>query len=90
MSQPKKIDELLRRFLHTSGVKEASRIAEFRKAFDAALLRLRRLLGETPVAVLDGGKLALAEHAVWSDVGAFLEALPRRRNWDRQIDPPPV
>jgi LuxR family maltose regulon positive regulatory protein len=48
-----------------------------RKAFDAALLRLRRLLGETPVAVLDGGKLALAEHAVWSDVGAFLALAAR-------------
>src|SRR5207247_2227127 len=28
--------------------------------------------------------------AVVSDVGAFLEALARRRNWDRQIDPPPI
>jgi catalase len=28
--------------------------------------------------------------AIVSDVGAFLEALARRRNWERQIDPPPV
>jgi hypothetical protein len=28
--------------------------------------------------------------AVVDDVGAFLEALAKRRNWDRQIDPPPV
>ena len=25
-----------------------------------------------------------------NDVAAFLEALARRRNWERQIDPPPV
>jgi hypothetical protein len=31
-----------------------------------------------------------SDWAVVSDVGAFLEALARRRNWDRQIDPPPV
>jgi len=31
-----------------------------------------------------------SDWAVVSEVSAFLEALARRRNWDRQIDPPPV
>jgi catalase len=28
--------------------------------------------------------------AVVDNVDAFMEALAKRRNWDRQIDPPPV
>ena len=36
VAQPKKIDELLTKFLRTSGVREAARISQFRKAFEAA------------------------------------------------------
>lgn len=43
-----------------------------RKSFDAALLRLRRLLEEAPVVNLDGGRLGLREDLVWSDVRGFL------------------
>ncbi|MFC4158435.1 bacterial transcriptional activator domain-containing protein [Chitinimonas lacunae] len=43
-----------------------------RKSFDAALLRLRRLLDDAPVVNLDGGKLGLQDDSVWSDVHAFL------------------
>jgi hypothetical protein len=28
--------------------------------------------------------------AIVDNMEAFLEALPKRRNWDRQIDPPPI
>lgn len=52
--------------------------ADERKAFDVALLRLRRLLGDDGLLQLEGGRLQLAEGAVWTDVGALarLQALP--------------
>jgi catalase len=43
------------------------------------------LLEEAGVPTDDG-----EDWAVMDNVKAFLEALPRRRNWDRQVDPPPV
>lgn len=42
-----------------------------RKAFDVALLRLRRLLGDATLLRLEGGRLSLDEGRVWSDVGAL-------------------
>lgn len=42
-----------------------------RKAFDAALLRLRRLLGDDSLVRLEGGQLLLDRARVWSDVGAL-------------------
>jgi hypothetical protein len=57
VSQPKKIDELLRRFMHTSGVKEASRIAGFRKAFEAAVGP--EVAGQTRVCGLRNGELTV-------------------------------
>ncbi|MEK8032654.1 bacterial transcriptional activator domain-containing protein [Ideonella sp. DXS29W] len=42
-----------------------------RKAFDVALLRLRRLLGDAQLVRLEGGKLSLDGRWVWSDVGAL-------------------
>lgn len=44
-----------------------------RKAFDAALLRLRRLLGDDSLLVLDGGLLLLDRTRCWSDVAALTE-----------------
>lgn len=48
-----------------------------RKAFDVALLRARRLLGDETLLRLDGGSLAFDGTRVWSDVGA-LQALATR------------
>lgn len=45
-----------------------------RKAFDAALLRLRRLLGDDSLLRLDGGQLHLDGERCWSDVRALLES----------------
>jgi LuxR family maltose regulon positive regulatory protein len=42
-----------------------------RKAFDAALLRLRRLLGDDSLVRLEGGQLLLDRARVWSDVAAL-------------------
>lgn len=42
-----------------------------RKAFDAALLRLRRLLGDDSLLVLDGGQLCVDRTRCWSDVAAL-------------------
>lgn len=44
-----------------------------RKAFDAALLRLRRLLGDDSLLVLDGGLLRLDRTRGWSDVAALAD-----------------
>jgi len=48
-----------------------------RKAFDVALLRLRRLLDDPRVLRLEGGRLALAPEWVWSDVAALGALLHR-------------
>jgi LuxR family maltose regulon positive regulatory protein len=48
-----------------------------RKAFDVALLRLRRLLEDPRLVHLEGGKLSLDPRWVWSDVSA-LQALMQR------------
>ncbi len=48
-----------------------------RKAFDVALLRLRRTLGDARLLHLEGGRLWLDEQWVWSDVAA-LRALMQR------------
>jgi len=48
-----------------------------RKAFDVALLRLRRLLDDPRVLRLEGGRLSLAPEWVWSDVGALGALLHR-------------
>jgi LuxR family maltose regulon positive regulatory protein len=48
-----------------------------RKAFDVALLRLRRLLDDPRLVRLEGGKLSLDARWVWSDVSA-LQALMQR------------
>jgi len=42
-----------------------------RKAFDAALLRLRRTLGDDSLLVLDAGQLVLDRQRCWSDVAAL-------------------
>jgi DNA-binding SARP family transcriptional activator len=42
-----------------------------RKAFDAALLRLRRLLGDDSLLLLDSGQLLLDRERCWSDVAAL-------------------
>jgi LuxR family transcriptional regulator, maltose regulon positive regulatory protein len=42
-----------------------------RKAFDVALLRLRRMLADERLLRLDGGRLSLASDWVWTDVGAL-------------------
>jgi LuxR family maltose regulon positive regulatory protein len=67
-----------------------------RKAFDVALLRLRRMLGAPHLVRLEGGRLSLDSQWVWSDVGA-LHALTQRigsahgappealRAWARQL-----
>jgi LuxR family maltose regulon positive regulatory protein len=44
-----------------------------RKAFDAALLRLRRLLGDDSLLLLDGGLLLLDRTRCWSDVAALAD-----------------
>lgn len=44
-----------------------------RKAFDAALLRLRRLLGDDSLLLLDSGQLLLDRTRAWSDVAALAE-----------------
>jgi LuxR family transcriptional regulator, maltose regulon positive regulatory protein len=44
-----------------------------RKAFDAALLRLRRALGDDSLLVLDGGQLLLDRTRAWTDVAALAE-----------------
>lgn len=49
---------------------EADRHAQ-RKAFDVALLRLRRLLGDARLLHLEGGRLWLDERWAWSDVAAL-------------------
>ena len=46
-----------------------------RKAFDVALLRLRRLLGADSLLRLEGGRLQLAPDAVWTDTGALATLL---------------
>jgi DNA-binding SARP family transcriptional activator len=48
-----------------------------RKSFDVALLRLRRMLGDPRLVRLEGGRLWLDAHWVWSDVAA-LHALMHR------------
>ncbi|MBS0447089.1 MAG: bacterial transcriptional activator domain-containing protein [Proteobacteria bacterium] len=45
-----------------------------RKAFDVALLRLRRMLDDPRLLQLEGGRLSLGARWVWTDVGA-LQAL---------------
>ncbi len=71
-------------------------VAAQRKAFDVALLRLRRMLGDARLLHLEGGRLWLDERWSWSDVaalqalmhrigsahGAALEAL---QSWGRQL-----
>jgi DNA-binding SARP family transcriptional activator len=44
-----------------------------RKSFDAALLRLRRMLGDDSLLVLDGGLLLLDRTRAWTDVAALDE-----------------
>src|SRR6185369_4936234 len=39
-----------------------------RKSFDAALMRLRKLVDSNDAYFIDGGKLAVDERRVWSDV----------------------
>lgn len=48
-----------------------------RKSFDVALLRLRRMLGDSRMVHLEGGRLWLDTQWVWSDV-ATLQALTQR------------
>jgi LuxR family transcriptional regulator, maltose regulon positive regulatory protein len=48
-----------------------------RRAFDAALSRLRKLLGDDSLLILDGGQLLLDRSRVWSDVGALAEQISR-------------
>ncbi len=52
-----------------------STAADQRKAFDVALLRLRRLLGDTPWLRLEGGMLLADACGVWSDVATFARVL---------------
>jgi LuxR family maltose regulon positive regulatory protein len=67
-----------------------------RKAFDVALLRLRRMLGDAQLVRLEGGKLSLDPRWVWSDVGALHglmqqigsahgAPLPQLRAWGQQL-----
>lgn len=67
-----------------------------RKAFDAALLRLRRTLGDARLLRLEGGRLALDERWCWSDVAALRQlllrigsahgaALDRLQDWARRL-----
>lgn len=48
-----------------------------RKAFDVALLRLRRLLDDARLVHLEGARLWLDPRFVWSDVGALHELMHR-------------
>ncbi len=48
-----------------------------RRAFDAALSRLRKLLGDDSLLHLDGGQLALDRSRVWTDVGAVAALVNR-------------
>jgi LuxR family transcriptional regulator, maltose regulon positive regulatory protein len=48
-----------------------------RKAFDVALLRLRRLLDDPRLIHLEGARLWLDARFVWSDVGALHELMHR-------------
>lgn len=48
-----------------------------RKAFDVALLRLRRSLGDTRLLRLEGGRLSLDDRWCWSDVAALHQLLHR-------------
>lgn len=48
-----------------------------RKAFDVALLRLRRLLGDPRLLRLESGRLLLDERWCWSDVAALHQLLHR-------------
>lgn len=48
-----------------------------RKAFDVALLRLRRLLGDPRLLRLEGGRLSLDERWCWSDVAALHQLFHR-------------
>ena len=48
-----------------------------RKAFDVALLRLRRLLGDATLVQLEGGKLVLDEHRCHTDVAALHDLMQR-------------
>ena len=61
-----------------------SAAADQRKAFDVALLRLRRLLNDDDGSLvrLDGGRLALDPRRVWSDVSALLQLLEQPRPAD--------
>lgn len=52
-------------------------VAAQRKAFDAALLRLRRMLGDDRLLRLEGGRLGFTAEWVWTDVHA-LQALMHR------------
>ena len=67
-----------------------------RKAFDVALLRLRRMLGDTRLLKLEGARLWLDERWCWTDVGALgalmqrigsaHEATPAElRRWSRSL-----
>ena len=67
-----------------------------RKAFDVALLRLRRVLADPRLLRLEGGKLALAPEWVWTDVGALAAlmhrigsahgaSLPELTRWSAQL-----
>ena len=51
--------------------------ADQRKAFDVALLRLRRLLGDERLLQLEGSRLSLNADWTWTDAGAFLDLLQR-------------
>ena len=53
---------------------------------------LARHLG-SGIAVLEEAGVPADDAEDWAivdNVDAFIEALARRRNWDRQIDPPPI
>jgi LuxR family transcriptional regulator, maltose regulon positive regulatory protein len=67
-----------------------------RKAFDAALLRLRRTLADPRLLRLEGGHLSLDERWCWSDVAALQQllhrigsahgaALERLQDWARRL-----
>jgi DNA-binding SARP family transcriptional activator/tetratricopeptide (TPR) repeat protein len=71
-------------------------LAAGRKAFDVALLRLRRMLGDARLLHLEGGRLGLDARWTWSDVaalqvlmqeiGAAREApLEQLRRWGQQL-----
>lgn len=75
---------------------EADDAGAQRKAFDAALRRLRRLLGDDTLLRLEGGRLSLDPAATWSDVGALASlaqhlaqapeaGLPQLQGWTVQL-----